>query len=245
MPPRFYAPDLDLARSDVTLPASESLHLTKVLRLRAGAEVEVFDGRGVLAHGTVRHASTSGVTITVDGVRAAQPEAPHPLAVCASLLKGDAMDAVVRDATVLGSTQIVPMITTRTNVPLARASSGRLHERWQRVAVAAAKQCGRARLPDIAAVQSASAAFSDTAWHAWQRRVLVEPSISTDPVRAAEGPSAGPLVLAFGPEGGWADVELDAARAAGWEAWSLGPFTLRAEHVTLAALSVVRYAWGG
>jgi len=241
VPPRFFAPTLDLAQPAVTLPASESLHLARVLRLGPGAIVEVFDGRGAMVRGTVLQATPSSSLVAVDGVTAAQPEAPWPLTVCAPLLKGDAMDAVVRDATVLGATQIVPVTTARTNVPVSRADSGRLHERWHRVAVAAAKQCGRATLPEISDVRGLSDMLQAPAWQEWQRRLLVEPALDVtlthDPLRRA------PLVLAFGPEGGWDAGEVRAACEAGWTPWSLGPFTLRAEQVTLAALAVVRYAW--
>lgn len=223
------------------MPASESLHLARVLRLGAGAAVEVFDGRGAMVRGTVLRATPSSSLIAVDGPATAQPEAPWPLAVCTPLLKGDAMDVVVRDATVLGAAQIVPVATARTNVPVRRAESGRLHERWHRVAVAAAKQCGRARLPEISEVRSLCEVLHAPSWQQWQRRLLVEPSLDCGSTQVA--PQHAPLVVAFGPEGGWDAAEVREASAAGWTPWSLGPFTLRAEQVTLAALTVVRYVW--
>lgn len=248
MPPRFYAPDLDPGQSSVTLPASESQHLSRVLRMGVGEVVEVFDGRGLLMRGVVTQASSSASTIETGEAAAAQPEAPHPLVVCAALLKGDAMDAVIRDATVLGAVSVVPLTTARTNVPARRADQVRLHDRWQRVAVAAAKQCGRARLPTFADVQVFADALRTPEWAAWQRRLLVEPSHAIAANGHVEGHSrtpleAAPLVMICGPEGGWTAPEVEAALATGWVAWSLGPFTLRAEQVTLAALAVVRHAW--
>lgn len=241
MPPRFFAPTLDLAQPAVTLPAAESLHLARVLRLGPGTIVELFDGRGTMVRGTVVQAASSSTLVAIGEIITAQPEAPWPLTVCAPLLKGDAMDAVVRDATVLGATQVVPVTTARTNVPMKRADSGRLHERWHRVAVAAAKQCGRARLPDLGDVRSLADVLQTPQWHDWQRLALVEPALGLVPAPAALRPA--PLVMVFGPEGGWDGGEVQAAQDTGWTLWSLGPFTLRAEHVTLAALAVVRYAW--
>lgn len=240
MPPRFFAPTLDLAHATVTLPASESLHLARVLRLEPGAAVELFDGRGTMVQGSVLHATPSSSVVTVGDVCTAQPEAPWPIVLCAPLLKGDAMDVVVRDATVLGATQVVPVTTARTNVPVKRTDSGKLHERWQRVAVAAAKQCGRASLPDLTEVRSLRDVLHAPPWQAWQRLMLVEPALA---VRAAGVLRQAPLVLVFGPEGGWDPEEARAACEAGWTPWSLGPFTLRAEQVTLAALTVVRHEW--
>jgi 16S rRNA (uracil1498-N3)-methyltransferase len=152
---------------------------------------------------------------------------------------------------VLGATEIVPLTTLRTNVPVRRADSGRLHERWQRVAIAAAKQCGRASLPMLADVKGVADVWQTPAWATWQRRMLVAPTLPPDrpaivldvPGEPAAGVGQAPLVMAVGPEGGWDDTELEHAVEAGWTPWSLGPCTLRAEHVTLAALAIVRYAW--
>lgn len=248
MPPRFYAPDLDIAQTQVTLPVGESQHLSRVLRLGSGDVVEVFDGRGLLMRGEVRRASPAGAILHLIARESPQPEAPYPLVVCAALLKGDAMDAVIRDATVLGAMAVVPMTTARTNVPIRRADPGRLHDRWQRVSIAAAKQCGRARLPVLADVQSFPDVLRTPAWTAWQRCLLVEPSHALAAHDHSVGQSlttvdGAPLVMTCGPEGGWTSAEVQAAHAAGWTPWSLGPFTLRAEQVTLAALTVVRHAW--
>ncbi len=246
MPPRFYAPELDPAHTEVILPAAESQHLARVLRLTPGADVEVFDGRGHLWRARVAAVSPSAARVTLQAPAPPQPEPPCPLVVCVALLKGDAMDAVIRDATVLGATVVVPMTTARTNVPARRAESGRLHERWMRVTVAAAKQCGRARLPAIRDVtplaQVVAQATGD--WDAqWDRRLLVEPSLGAGDATHALAHACRPTVVASGPEGGWEGREVEAARRAGWTCWSLGPFTLRAEHVPLAALAVLRHAW--
>jgi len=223
----------------VTLPAAESLHLSRVLRLREGDAVEIFDGRGALREGTVRRADAHASVVAVGDERQPAPEPPARLVVMQGLLKGDAMDAVVRDATVLGASEIWPVITARTNVPAKGADAAR--QRWQRVAIAAAKQCGRAVLPTIAdvrpvsdAMHSAPSASSACLW-------LTEPAAADGHQDLPAAPCA--MCLAIGPEGGWAPDEVAAARAAGWQPWTLAPVTLRAEHVTLAALSVVRYAW--
>ena len=137
----------------MVLPEGESAHLCRVLRLREGDAVEVFDGRGALHAGVVRTASPRASVVTVGAALAAAPEPPAPIIVAQALLKGDAMDAVIRDATVLGAVDIWPMTTSRTNVPARAADAA--HDRWLRVAVAAAKQCGRAVIPRIAPVRSA------------------------------------------------------------------------------------------
>jgi 16S rRNA (uracil1498-N3)-methyltransferase len=243
VPPRFYAPHLDPAQPALTLPPGESQHLTRVLRLGAGEAVEVFDGRGHMHAAVVTLASPAGTLVQVGAAVAAQREPPCGITLCVGLLKGDAMDAVVRDATVLGVTRIVPVITARTNVPRGSLASGRALDRWQRVAIAAAKQCGRAVLPTLdEAARPFDQLVDDEAFATDQRVLLVEPAAAPD--TRSDDLERRATVLAMGPEGGWAPEEVTDAMRHGWQPWSLGPFTLRAEQVTLAALAVLRHRWG-
>ena len=239
MPHRFFAPDLTPASTDVALPPGESQHLARVLRLREGDAIEVFDGRGTLRAATVTRSHATSSTAALGPLLPAAPEAPAPLVVVQGLLKGDAMDAVIRDATVLGATAVWPVVTSRTNVP-ARAA-GAATERWHRVAVAAAKQCGRAALPHIAPVATIAQVLHDPSASMSVKLWLTEPSAGEVPGDVPVPPAA--TCLAIGPEGGWTVEEMAAAVEAGWQPWTMAPVTLRAEHVALAALSVVRHAW--
>jgi 16S rRNA (uracil1498-N3)-methyltransferase len=238
MPPRFFAPTLTISAPTVTLPAGESQHLARVLRLAPDAPVEVFDGRGALHAGRVLETSARAAVVALGEALAAAPEPPAPIVVVQALLKGDAMDAVVRDATVLGASEIRPVTSARTNVPARAATAA--EDRWLRVAVAAAKQCGRAVLPVIAPVGTLAAV--PPAVTPASRLWLSEPAIGASSTGEVPPPLA-PLWLAVGPEGGWTEEEVRAAVAAGWSPWTIAPVTLRAEHVTLAALAIVRHAW--
>jgi 16S rRNA (uracil1498-N3)-methyltransferase len=238
---RFFAPDLTPTALEVTLPAGESTHLARVLRLREGDPVEVFDGRGTLRQGAVRRASPTAAAIELGLPLPAPPEPPARLVIVQGLLKGDAMDAVVRDATVLGAAALWPVTTSRTNVP-ARAALAAI-ERWERVAIAAAKQCGRAVLPRLEPVRAIGDVIGQTSLDPAVRLWLTEPSAAGARVDVPLPPQD--MWLAIGPEGGWAPEEMASAAAAGWQPWTLMPVTLRAEQMTLAALSVVRYAWDG
>jgi 16S rRNA (uracil1498-N3)-methyltransferase len=238
---RFFAPDLTHDSSTVVLPPGESTHLARVLRLRDGDRVEVFDGRGHLHEATVRQVSPSRSVVAVEGALVPAPEAEAPLVVVQALLKGDAMDAVIRDATVLGATAILPIVSARTNVPAKAAAAAR--DRWQRVAIAAAKQCGRAVLPDLHDTSPLAETLRSSLVDVPVRLWLAEPAVAGDHVGDVPVPARA-TALAVGPEGGWTDEEVRVARDAGWQAWTVVPVTLRAEHVPLAALSVVRYAWG-
>src|SRR5919107_4322827 len=147
--PRFFVPDLDPAAGRLALPADEARHVTRVLRLSAGGEVSVFDGRGHEFHARITSASRDRVELDLLAPVAPAPEARVPLTLVQAVLKGDKMDDVVRDATMMGAAGIEPVITSRTIGRLQALESGRASERWRRVAVSSAKQCRRATLPSI------------------------------------------------------------------------------------------------
>lgn len=243
MLPRAFAPDFDAAAGQARLSADESAHITRVLRLRVGARVLVFDGRGTqyLAELTAIAKDAATVALLEPAAAAAEPRVALTLA--QAVLKGDKMDAVVRDATMMGVAAVWPIITERTVVPRSAVDQGRAIERWHRVAVASAKQCGRAVVPEILA----PARFPSMLTHdaADLRLQLVEPSASAGDDVSTALPDAEPAraVVAIGPEGGWSADEVTQARDAGWRQWTLGRRTLRAESAPLAALAVLTYAW--
>jgi 16S rRNA (uracil1498-N3)-methyltransferase len=155
--PRFYAPDAAETGATVRLSADEAHHLTRVLRFGIGDVVTVFDGAG--REWSARVAATSRGATIVELFAPTTPAAEPPVRVtlAVGLLKGDQMNAVVRDATMLGAAAIVPMATAHVAVAGRGRQSQAAVERWQRVAVASAKQSGRAVVPSI----SATTAFAE------------------------------------------------------------------------------------
>lgn len=245
MLPRFHAPHLAEADPSVTLDAEQSHHLARVLRLSEGDPVRVFDGRGGEWAGTVvtgdRRAATIGHLHPVTPLA----EPPVRLTLLAAVLRGGAMDTLVHDATMTGVARLVPVLSARVSVGRRDEALRAAHARWQRVALAATRQCGRAVLPSIADPVPLGEALGREA--AGVRLWLAEPTLSAGGLRrvdalAARARAEG-AVLAIGPEGGWTEAEVAQARDAGFVPWSLGPLVLRAEHVPLAAMSVLRYAW--
>ena len=239
MLPRFYVPHLDVSVREPTMPADEASHLTRVMRLGVGDEIAVFDGRGHEFRASVISAVRGKVRIELIEPIEPAPEARVPIALVQAVLKGDKMDEVVRDATMMGVTAIDPVITART---IAR-QTGRDTERWTRVAVASAKQCRRATVPSIASPRR----FED--WLATQAHglplILVEPSATSGDegsLRLLEDHAAGSIALIVGPEGGWADEERQRAIAGACVPVTLGGLTLRADAIPIAALAVVRFA---
>ena len=158
-----------------------------------------------------------------------------------AVLKGDNMDAAVRDATMMGAETIHPVLTAHTDVKPSFARRPETLARWRRVAMASVKQCRRATVPVISETQDfenwlASAAPADL------RLLFVEPSaaVTPQPLKAALAgglPSTATVIL--GPEGGWSAEELEAATATGCTLVSLGPLTLRADAMPTAALAAM------
>jgi 16S rRNA (uracil1498-N3)-methyltransferase len=243
MLPRFFVPDLDPASGAVALPPDEARHVTRVLRLAAGDEVGVFDGRGHEFRARIVHAARDQVQLDLLEPMIPAPEPKVPVTLVQAVLKGDKMDAVVRDATMMGVAAIEPVITARTIGPLQALESGRASERWRRVAIASAKQCGRATLPAIG---------EGRRWTEWlehegpgMRLILVEPSASggdEQSLHLLESRAPASLSLLVGPEGGWSAEERHQAEAGGCIPVRLGGMTLRADAVAVAALAIVRFA---
>ena len=221
----------------VTLTPSEAHHVTRVLRLRTGDAVLVFDGRGGEWLGKIAPASHDVVVDLVEP-RTALPEPAVTVTLAMGLLKGDQMDDVMRDATMLGVAAIQPVHSAHVSLPKG-ARETRSLERWERVAVASAKQCGRAVVPAILPI----APFADVA----QPRANEALVICVEPRRemtTGSVPRPARATVLVGPEGGWSSEELELAIAAGASPLVLGPRTLRAESAPTVALSALWTTWG-
>lgn len=227
----------------VAFDRDESRHLARVLRLRPGDTVIATDGAG--RDYTVRLESVGELaTATILGVAAPAAESPLAITLVQSVPKGDRMESIVRAATELGVARVAPVITART---IVRLDAGRWRERarrWQRVAREAAKQSGRAVIPEVEPPR-ALAEWLAAAPPAGLRLCLWEgdaPPLLT----ILEGLPAAPATAAIlvGPEGGLARDEVAAARAAGWTPVRIGPRILRTETAGPAIVAVLQSRFG-
>jgi 16S rRNA (uracil1498-N3)-methyltransferase len=256
VPPRFYVPDLDPRAERVELPEDEAEHLARVLRLGAGAEIEIFDGRGGLWCAEVVQAGKRRVIVRPGPRARAAAESRVATTLVMSVLKSDKMDYVVRDVVMLGVAEIQPLVTARSETGMAALSRGNRIARWQRIAVSSAKQCGRAVVPPVHEAQTLDAFLSRPM--NGPRLMFVEPSVSIEPSVSMEGggvsprrtdlvhdvPSPNAADLIIGPEGGWTVHEVAFAVDAGVKLVSLGARTLRADAVPLVALTFLLTVWG-
>jgi 16S rRNA (uracil1498-N3)-methyltransferase len=262
---RFYAPALDAPGTTVTLPAEEGRHLVRVLRLRVGAPVRLFNGRGLECNGHVEAVDRDEVTIAAGPMAVAAPEPSTAIILAQALLKGDGMDGVIRDAVMLGVAAIAPLLTARIEGDRQSHGAGRV-ARWERIAIASAKQCGRAVVPPLlppttlSSILASAEACGEAGAGAGQRGgrlphgrdtgfrvVLVEPLAPLPPVglrELANGPPPPAASLFVGPEGGWTEDELRLLAGHQARAITLGGRTLRAESAAVVGLSVLHTLWG-
>jgi 16S rRNA (uracil1498-N3)-methyltransferase len=241
---RFFAPSLDAGDDTVALPREEAEHLTRVLRLGPGDEVNVFDGRGHEYLARVIAAARRDVRVQLLSRTEPAAELPVAITLAQAILKSDKMDDVVRDAVMLGVAAIQPLVTKRTEATVAAVLRGARLDRWRRVALASVKQSGRATLPEIRTPLTLDTFLDEPP--AALRLMLVEPAAGVTPqplsVLRGERTPADACVM-VGPEGGWEDAECIAAQDRGVRLLSLGHRTLRADAVPVAALSVLSFLW--
>jgi len=242
---RFYAPTLGPGDVRVDLPADESAHARRVLRLKQGAVIRVFNGRGLECAGVVDTIEREVVSVRIGEPIEITPEPKVSITLAQAVLKGDGMDGVVRDAVMLGVASVVPVVTERTETDLRRLSKGVRVERWSRVAVASAKQCGRSVVPEIGAPVLLREYLDGV--RADLRVILAEPAAGcgeAGPERLRSLPAPGTVTILAGPEGGWSPGEAAAAAATGFLPLTLGRRTLRADAAALTAIPVLQFLWG-
>jgi 16S rRNA (uracil1498-N3)-methyltransferase len=245
MAPRFLVPDLDTSGEVLVLSPEEAHHAIRVMRLTAGTLVELFNGAGRECAATIDSISREAVTCRRGPVTASASEPSVRVTLVQSALAGGALDDVVRDATMLGVHRIEIVCPARAQISPPALERRNLMARWTRVAIASAKQCGRAVVPSLHVWRGLEDALA--AERAGDRVLLAEPSVTAtatwSPREHMDARREAHVLV--GPEGGWMRVELDLAGSLGWRPWRLGPRTLRADAAGRAALAVLLYEWEG
>jgi 16S rRNA (uracil1498-N3)-methyltransferase len=223
-----------------TLDASASRHLGVVLRLDVGDDFVAFDPeRGVEADGRIVRVERGVVHVDLGEIRAARALAPVAVTWIQGLAKGEKMDAIVRDATELGATKVVPVTASFSVTRLDGPRADARRKRWTKIAEEAARQCGRADPPAISRPCSLGEAIS-IAGPAARFFLFERATEPLGPLLMEAVASRTPMAFAAGPEGGWSGAEVAEATAAGFAVVSLGSFVLRTETVVAAVLGATR-----
>ena len=221
---RFFVPAIE---ATITLTGDE-LHHARVLRLREGEEVEVFDGRGAIAVARVENQTTLHVLSRIDS-----RESPLAIDLAMAIINLDKFELVLQKATELGVRSIIPLVTERVELRPERYRGKA--ERWEKIVFEAVKQSGRGVIPRVEPPEE-----FETALHRTNKIFFDAEAV---PATACP-PSLQSVTLFIGPEGGWTDNEIALALARECVIERLGPRRLRAETAAIAACVVVEARWG-
>jgi 16S rRNA (uracil1498-N3)-methyltransferase len=241
---RFFVPTSSISHGRGIIRGDELDHLRRVLRLKPGDSIEIFDEQGREHEAAIRAFSAEHADIEILRSYEARRESPLNVTLAVGLTKGEKMDFVVEKATELGAHAVAPLLSAHTVPKIDERKSAKREERWKKIALSAAKQCGRSRVPEILGICGynefvARPAADTLKLLLWEN----EPQQTFRDVHAQES-AVRSVILAIGPEGGFASEEAELARRHGYRWISLGKRILRAETAAVAALALAQYLWG-
>ncbi|MGH8273093.1 MAG: 16S rRNA (uracil(1498)-N(3))-methyltransferase [Gammaproteobacteria bacterium] len=236
--PRVYLPNI-APGDERALPATVSHHLRRVLRLKPGAPIHVFDGDGNEYRAQLQSGERGAAGVAIEAVIRHEAEPVLAIALAPSISRATRMEWTLEKAVELGAAAIHPVLTARGKVRLDAARTERRLAHWQAIIIAAAEQCGRARLPYLAAPAPLPDVLQNLRA---QSRIVLLPD-AQKPLPSLPEPQTS-LALLTGPESGFDDDEEERIAAAGWQAARIGPRTLRTETAGPAALAAVQALWG-
>ncbi len=237
--PRFFCPGPLVPGAVLALPEGAAAHAARVLRLVAGDALTLFDGRGGEYAARIAAVRKSGVDAEVLAFHERECESPLAIRLVQALQAGDKMDLTVQKAVELGVAAIQPVASRRSVVRLDGERAVRRVAHWQGVAASACEQCGRNRVPDVAAIEPLDRWLARPAEAPLRLMLSPEAGLTLQAL-----PPARSLELLIGAEGGLDPREVAMAEAAGFVGVRLGPRVLRTETAGLAALAAIQTLWG-
>jgi len=224
----------------LTLSGQSGQHVARVLRMRAGEKLVLFDGLGGEYLASIESVQGDKVQLSVLGHEAIEREAPVPVTLIQGVSRGERMDWTIQKATELGVHRIVPVTSLRSMVKLKADRAQRRREHWQQVAISACEQCGRNRVPEIGAPASLEDGLAQV--EAFALKLTLRANAAKC---IAQLPDSAPeACIAIGPEGGFDDREYQLLEQAGFQGLRLGPRILRPETAGLAAMAALLSRWG-
>jgi 16S rRNA (uracil1498-N3)-methyltransferase len=239
---RFYASPKQFTSLSVLLDEDEAHHLARVLRLKEGARVFVFDGQGAEWEAEIGRVGKRETELKLLAPLIDVVESPLRLTLAQALIKSDKFDWVIQKATELGVTRIAPLITEHSDIRRVDERAEQKLQRWRRIALEAVKQCGRRRLVEIIAPVS----FADFCEAGQAEHNLIFSERGGRELRevAAEWKQIAQLNLCVASEGGWSEGELQRAEASGFVPVYLGSRILRTETAAITAVVLAQHLFG-
>lgn len=242
--------------AELALPEGPAAHLARVLRLAVGDRCVLFNGDGHDYPAIVSGVGKRELRVRLDAPVAVDNESPLRIVLLQGIARGEKMDLILQKATELGVTEVRPLISQRSEVKLDAARAGRRLAHWQAVVTAACEQCGRARVPGVAAPVPLAAVLAELGngptpgaetshgSRAAEMRLLLDPNGDLAINNLSLAPADAVVFLAVGPEGGWSPADRGQLEGAGFRGLRLGPRILRTETAGLAAIAALQAGFG-
>jgi 16S rRNA (uracil1498-N3)-methyltransferase len=239
--PRFYCPPPLPQNGSFELPPDAAHHASRVLRLREGDAVQIFDGIGNECHGVI--AELSGKRVIVGDISTANinRESPLHITLAQALSSSEKMDWVIQKATELGASEIQPLATERSVARLSSERAEKRIEHWQQVAIAACEQCGRNVLPTIHAPIDIMVWLQQTRTSPDTKFILLPEGASS---LSSQIKPLGNITLLIGAEGGFTSAESESALSCGFTPIRMGARVLRTETAAVVGLAAIQTIWG-
>jgi len=237
--PRIYEPGPLSSHALLDLSEDGANHIGRVLRMQAGQELVLFDGRGGQYPATIQAVGKKQVTVQLAELDPVEVESPLAIHFGQVISRGDKMEFTIQKSVELGVTVITPLFSERCGVKLNGERLDKKLEQWQKIAISACEQCGRNRIPEIRPAMELAA---------WLAEPTEELKLNLHPrapysINTLPEPSHG-IRLLIGPEGGLSTAEIEQAREQGFADMLLGPRVLRTETAGLTAITALQCRFG-
>lgn len=251
---RFYVPNIDTTERTIALDGQTARQLKTVLRAETGDRIRLFDGRGSEWEVEIDHVGKSEVSTALISAVQPVPEPTVKVTMLLGLARPERIELAIQKCTELGAVRFVPVMSERVQGGNTGSPSAKRLERWQRIAIEAAEQCGRATVPVIEPPTSIMDAVEDQQMS--ERPLLCmweEQNESSRPLSAVlkslkaqglPGNEAMSIAALIGPPGGFSEVEAKSIHANGADLVTLGPRVLRSETAAITVLSAILYELG-
>ncbi len=242
--PRFYLAKGNIQDKRASIAGPELEHMKKVLRLKPGECVTLFDDEGWEHEAIIQSYGARDAQLEILTSFQPKRESPLDITLAQAIGKGEKMDWVVEKATELGVQAVLPFFSSYTVPRLTADKMQKRRSRWEKIAVSAAKQSGRTRIPKIMEV----CGFDSMIQRDWscELKVLFCPEESVaglNQLKAGREHLAS-VLLVIGPEGGFTSEEVEQASSHGFQTVQLGKRVLRTETAAVSVLSIVQFLWG-
>lgn len=224
----------------IVLPSAGAYHVVRVLRMREGAPLIVFDGNGVDHKAEIAKVDGDKVSVRLMGPTPGTAESPLRITLVQGVSRSDRMDWTLQKATELGVATLSPVLTARSVVRLDEKQAEKKQAHWRGIVVGACEQCGRSKIPAVTTPMTLRNYFASVRKDGM--RLVLSPAAPASLAGIASLPSK--VELLIGPEGGLDDDELQGAQKAGFMPVRLGPRVLRTETAAVVAMTVLQALWG-